>query len=387
VSWTAPAPNGAPAPTSYTATSSPGGLTCTVAAPATSCVVEGLSNGTPYTFTVVATNSVGDGPASSPSNSVTPSSLLPGRPTDVVGTPGEGAASVTWQAPADHGGSAITNYTVTIQPGGTTCTTLAMNCVFMDLTNGVAYTFTAVATNDDGDSVPSEPSAPVTPRTHPDPPVNVVALGLDGAARVSWDAGPDGGSPVTAYDVVSNPGGHTCHTAGARVCTVSGLTNRTWYTFTVTATNVAGTSDPSAASPQAMPLAGATYKTVTPNRILDSRNGTGGISTKISHNNPVSFTVTGQSTDPAKNVPAGAVAVTGNLTVTNATRLGYFVLTPARPTGPLTTSTLNFQAGVNTANGVTVPLGTGGVLWVTYFAKPGATADVIFDVTGYYTMG
>jgi len=384
VSWTAPAPNGAPEPTSYTATSSPDGLTCTVAAPATSCVVEGLTNGTTYTFTVVAINSVGDGPASDPSNAVVPSADLPGRPTDVAGTPGDGALSVSWSAPADPGSSPITNYTATVSPGGLTCDTAALSCGFSGLTNGTAYTVTVTATNSYGTGAPSEPSAPIMPQTRPDPPQNVVAVGLNGAARVQWDAPAfDGGSPVTAYDLVSSPGGQTCHTTGARSCTVAGLTNRTWYTFTVTATNVAGTSDPSAPSPQAMPLAGATYIPVTPNRIVDSRKSLG-VPGKLSHNVPVMFQVTGRSTDPALNIPAGAVAVTGNLTVTRATYRGYFALTPLQPIPAPTTSTLNFQANTNTANGITVPLGPGGTLWVTYEAVSGAKAEVIFDVTGYY---
>lgn len=51
--------------TSYTVTAGPGGKTCTATAPATSCVVEGLTNGTEYSFMVVANNAAGAGPASS----------------------------------------------------------------------------------------------------------------------------------------------------------------------------------------------------------------------------------------------------------------------------------------------------------------------------------
>ena len=51
-----------------------------------------------------------------------------------------------------------------------------------------------------------------------------------------------------------------------------------------------------------------------------------------------------------------------------------------------TSSTLNFPARDDRANAVTVALGVGGTLWVTYAAPTlGPTAHVIFDVTGYFT--
>jgi probable HAF family extracellular repeat protein len=72
VSFAAPASDGGAPITSYTVTASPGGTTSTAAG--SPITVTGLTNGTSYTFTVVATNAVGTGPASTPSLAVTPAS-------------------------------------------------------------------------------------------------------------------------------------------------------------------------------------------------------------------------------------------------------------------------------------------------------------------------
>ena len=71
VAWTAPASDGGAPVSSYLVTAAPGGATCT-ATGATSCTVEGLANGTRYTFTVQARNAVGLGPASTKTKPVTP---------------------------------------------------------------------------------------------------------------------------------------------------------------------------------------------------------------------------------------------------------------------------------------------------------------------------
>ncbi|HLK02321.1 MAG TPA: galactose oxidase-like domain-containing protein, partial [Streptosporangiaceae bacterium] len=83
VTWTAPANGGSPI-TSYTVTPYQNGVaqqatTVTGNPPATSTTVTGLTNGTSYTFTVSATNSIGTGPASAPSNSVTPNPVIQGK--------------------------------------------------------------------------------------------------------------------------------------------------------------------------------------------------------------------------------------------------------------------------------------------------------------------
>ena len=88
---------------------------------------------------------------------------VPGAPTGVVATAGNAFASVAFVAPTSNGGSAITGYTVTSNPGSISATGASSPINITGLINGTAYTFTVVATNAVGNSVPSAASLTVTP--------------------------------------------------------------------------------------------------------------------------------------------------------------------------------------------------------------------------------
>ena len=257
VSWTAPASNGGSPITGYTVYANNGGGTCSPPGSSTTCLFEGLTPGTTYTFTVVALNAIGTSASSAPVSCTV--STVPDTPTAVTGTPvlnvPYGSApevSVNWTAP-NNGGAAISGYTVTASPGGATCSSATTTCTISSgLTLGTAYTFTVTATNVSGTGLVSAASSPVTTVTAPQAPtigtatyVTGIPYGSAPQVTVTWaDPANNGGDAIIGYTVTSSPSGGTCTAGGATStgCTItSGLTAGTSYTFTVTATSAAGT--------------------------------------------------------------------------------------------------------------------------------------------------
>lgn len=144
----------------YTATSSPSGITATSATSPIS--VTGLANGTGYTFTVKATNTFGYISTDSGSSSIVYPGV-PSAPTGVSASAGAGSATVSFTAPTNTGGSTITNYTATSSPGNVSASGTSPITV-TGLTNGTPYTFTVKANGNLGfSSVSSSASNSVTP--------------------------------------------------------------------------------------------------------------------------------------------------------------------------------------------------------------------------------
>jgi hypothetical protein len=126
--------------------------------------------------------------------------------------------------------------------------------------------------------------------------------------------------------------------------------------------------------------AGARFVALSPARLVDTRKNVG-LAGALTAGKVRAFQVTGRG-----GVPSNAVAVTGNLTVVSQTAAGYVSLGPTMTSSP-ETSTINAPAGDTRANGVTLRLGPGGTLSVVQVAAAGATAHVVFDVTGYLVAG
>ena len=123
----------------------------------------------------------------------------PNAPTIGTATAGASSASVTFTAPANVGGGAITGYTVTSSPGGFTGTGASSPITVSGLSNFTSYTFTVVATNAFGTGPQSAASNSVTPV-----PPSQTAYTTPGT--YSWVA-PSGLSPATVSVVCVGGGG------------------------------------------------------------------------------------------------------------------------------------------------------------------------------------
>jgi hypothetical protein len=122
---------------------------------------------------------------------------------------------------------------------------------------------------------------------------------------------------------------------------------------------------------------GGTYHPLQPARILDTRNGTGGVAVApLGAGGQLTVQVSGRG-----NVPSGAAAVAMNVTVTNTTAPGYLTVFPAGVAMPVA-SNLNWVPGQTVPNLVEVALSSAGQ--VTVYNSAGSV-DVIFDVAGFYS--
>jgi hypothetical protein len=140
----------------------------------------------------------------------------PESPTRVAATAGNGFACVSWNPPVFQGSTPITGYAVRASSGKSVTISAAefrkLGYVKMPgLKDRVHERFTVTATNSDGTSPPSLPSAQIVPhvvRTVLPPPPTVVAVHVqNGIASVHFRSSKSrSGGPVLAYILRVTPG-------------------------------------------------------------------------------------------------------------------------------------------------------------------------------------
>ena len=236
----------------YTARSSPGSVTGSCNAPCTSIKVNGLVNGTAYTFTVKASNSIGNGPSSAPSNSATPN--LPGQtvtfgaiPHVFVGRSGTLSATATSGLP------------VTFSSLTTAICSVSGNTVI-----GMGVGICMIAANQAGNSnyrpAPQvTKSLTITILTPPGPPTILSIDAGNGRATVNFSPVLNtGGLPIVTYTATCTASGQPTRTGNGShsPITLRNLSGNVAYQCTVTATNGGGLTSATSAFAFVTPAAG-----------------------------------------------------------------------------------------------------------------------------------
>jgi spore germination protein YaaH len=203
--------------------------------------------------------------------------------------------------------------------------------------------------------------------------VTLTIYELDGSPVGTIDLGPQGTGPQT-YSWNGTSDGSTKLPDGQYMLQLAGTVGaRTYY------------------APSAGPFDGAawlafgavidttpsgTYFPLTPIRVLDTRVGTG-LASAFSAGATRKLVVAGRN-----GVPVGAIAVTGNVTVTQASTKGFLRLGSTTATD---CSTVNFGVKDDRANGITMGLANDGSLSMLYKSATGSgSVGVILDLTGYF---
>ncbi|WP_217592791.1 fibronectin type III domain-containing protein, partial [Cohnella sp. GbtcB17] len=223
-------------------------------------IVTGLTNGTAYKFSAKALNANGWSAESDLTEPVVPLGK-PGLPRNVTAVPGNGNATVTFEAPETDGGTPIVAYRIRAVKDGVevSARTLApdkRSGTIGRLEKGVTYTVEVAAGNDIGWS-DFAPAAPVVPYGAPDAPTEVTAVAGNGEAEISFDPGQLYGGTQALYEVTAWDDGVEAGqaTGDSSPVTVLNLTNGHTYTFTVKAKTEYGESSPSEPSNAVTPAA------------------------------------------------------------------------------------------------------------------------------------
>lgn len=275
VTWTAPASNGGSAITGYAIRySTDNGATWSgpvlTGSSATSFVVTGLTVTTSAHYFQVATINIAGQSGWSANSPFVYIQDYAAAPTGVTGVVGNTQVALSWTAPTNNGGSAISNYDVQYSSNnGATWTifshtaSTATNLTVTGLTNGVDYLFRVAAINGWGRANFATTPTTYNPFTLPGAPTNVAGAAGSSQAVVTWTASAPNGRAITDYVIqFSSNNGSTWATfndgtSTATSATVTGLTNSVAYIFKVAGVSAAGTSsyssNTSAVTPQAVP--------------------------------------------------------------------------------------------------------------------------------------
>ena len=231
LSWSAPASDGGAAITGYVLSYDAETVTLGATLAAT---VGGLAPGGEYAFALRAANSVGLGATATALFTVP--AVAPGAPEGFTASAiGGGVASLSWGAPAEEGGAAVTGYVLSY--GATTINLGATTAATVGGVAGEDLLFTLRAANAVGLGAAATAGVSVPP-TPPAAPVGLRANSLPLAASLAWQAPAANGAPITNY--VLSYGTVTANLGVVLATTIGSLTAGGEYVFTLVAQNSVG---------------------------------------------------------------------------------------------------------------------------------------------------
>nr|QNO53394.1 hypothetical protein JNHLJEBA_00004 [Methanosarcinales archaeon ANME-1 ERB6] len=191
---------------------------------------------------------------------------VPSPPQNLQSTVSDGYVNLSWSAPSDDGGSAITNYLIyrgTTSEGETLLTTVGNVTTYNDTTvdSGQTFFYKVRAKNVAGEGPLSDEASATTPTPSPSPevspppkpivttpsaPQNLQATAGDRYVNLSWSApSDDGGSTLTKYMIYrgtssGGEGPHAFVSAPTTSYNDTAVTNNQTYYYQVSAVNEVG---------------------------------------------------------------------------------------------------------------------------------------------------
>ncbi|MEN9797554.1 MAG: hypothetical protein RL653_1250, partial [Pseudomonadota bacterium] len=218
--------------------------------PGSPVTVTGLASGVTVAIRLRAVNAVGPGAPSVPVETTPVSLTVPDPPLNLRPRPSDGGAVIAFTVPYD-GGSPILRYEYAVDGGNWSTVAQATPGTPVSITglqNGTQVGVSLRAVNAIGAGGASTVVF-VTPRPvrEPDPPTNLVAAPLSGAASVAFTVPFDGGLPITGYEssVDNGPWTPIPQTTPGTPVTVTGLTDGVSVSIRLRAVNDVGPSLPS----------------------------------------------------------------------------------------------------------------------------------------------
>jgi|GEM_PF-157888 len=247
---------------------------------------------------------------------------------------------------------------------------------------------------------PAPVAAPV-----PNAPTDVRAAAGNGSVTVSWTVDDTHSIALASHTVTGEPASGCTVAADLTSCVIDGLVNDVTYRFSVTSTDIDGTTSAASAEVTATPVApepppepepepeptpepapvepdtadpwSAPITAVSPDRLLDTRSAIGiDRITRLTHSERIEVVVAGRAGVPATGVSAVSLNVTATSTSTRG-GFGYITVYPCTATVP-DTSSVNFADGATVANSVLTPLSADGTVCFTVYGS----AHIIADVNG-----